>query len=297
VACSDTPRTRKIPTFLPSVFRATAIFLTSAKSYTGNITFVFTPDVSITIPNHQFVRRDWLYDNDGHIFDYNSSFRVYRLSKLEQGSADNIPLFGQPFFTSAYLQVDEEKGNFRLSANRLVAQENITAINSGSCGTVDATAGAKTSSTQPSSGRSSDPAARQSAGGRLSSSIVIGIVVCIVFAASATTGIWFWRRRVARCAAQDKAEDSVSFGWKSELADEGVPRPPAELETRHNQSSEAKLHELPASALGEREGQSGRSELPIYALRGIRGPGELQAIRAGSGPNSIAKGDRVEEEG
>ncbi|KAH0558694.1 hypothetical protein GP486_004657 [Trichoglossum hirsutum] len=243
----------------------------ASKSYTGNITFVFTPDVSITIPSHQFVRKDWFYDDDGHLYDYNSSFRVYRLSKLEQGSANDIPIFGQPFFTGAYLQVDEEKGNFRLSTNRLVSQENITAINSSSCAAVDITPSSTTSPAQPSPGR------RPS---YLTVPTVIGIVVCVVFTASVIAGTWFWRRRAARRVAQDKEEVSTAYGGKSELADDGIPRPPVELDTQDSWLPKAKIQELPAVIPGEREGRGGRSELPNYVRRDVEGLSELQAIRA-----------------
>ena len=89
------------------------------RRYDGNLTFNIYPDLEITIPNHQLVVPDIEVNPQGQeaVSNYSTYVEVL-INSLQAVNANDMPRFGRPFLTSAYLLVDNDHQQFTLWASQ-----------------------------------------------------------------------------------------------------------------------------------------------------------------------------------
>ena len=84
--------------------------------YQGNLTISLSPEIDITIPNHQLVVPMYRYNDQGAITQINASTqREVLISSLLHGRTSNLPILGHPFLTSTYFMVDQDQGQFTIA--------------------------------------------------------------------------------------------------------------------------------------------------------------------------------------
>jgi hypothetical protein len=174
-----------------------------------------------------------------------------------------MPILGQPFFTGAYLQVNEEASTFRISANQVGAKENITAVCASTTSKKGPETGPGTAVPTPESlGPNKSPTARNrrrlSVAGIAAGSVAAVLLIVVV--------IYIYRRR--RRPEPDTHTAEPHVGWReAEMADEGIPGPPTELGANEWPlvARRTPPQELPDGGPPEMgSGLGNRSELAVY---------------------------------
>ena len=87
--------------------------------YDGNLTFNIYPDLEITIPDHQLVVPDIEVNPQGQegVSNYSTYVEVL-INSLQAVNVNDMPRFGRPFLSSAYLLVDNDHQQFTLWASQ-----------------------------------------------------------------------------------------------------------------------------------------------------------------------------------
>ena len=199
--------------------------------YTGNLTFSIYPGLDITIPNHQLVVPDFQINSEGQEYPSNSSVVEVLINSLQAINLNDMPLFGLPFLSSAYLIVDNDKQQFTLSQSRQSTSSNLVAIGPPAC-----TTPVPSPTSQPSPSILATPAVtptpKASSGtpkGAIAGAVVGGLVIIAI-----CIGLLFIirkrlvRRRVESLPRDEKQEHMIpaavdsSVYTTSELADKSV---------------------------------------------------------------------------
>ncbi|KAL8721242.1 MAG: hypothetical protein Q9225_002019 [Loekoesia sp. 1 TL-2023] len=100
----------------------------SQNTFDYDITVTLHPGLNIRIPNHQLVIPSYSFNNAGFLEETNSS--ISELLIVSQSSLNDnpvtvyeMPVLGRSFLSSAYLFVDEDRGNFTLRKGSPTAKE------------------------------------------------------------------------------------------------------------------------------------------------------------------------------
>lgn len=81
------------------------------------------------IPNDQLIAPELTIDDSGSI-SANSSAPELLLNSIQQINANDLPLLGRQFLSSAYLMVNQDAGKFTLWAANPTTHENLVAVDS-----------------------------------------------------------------------------------------------------------------------------------------------------------------------
>ncbi|KAL9101064.1 MAG: hypothetical protein Q9163_003638 [Psora crenata] len=185
-----------------SFLSAAQMLIAADGAYDGDLTFRLYPGLNITIPNHQLVKPEYDFDEQGQRYIRNESNRLVQIKSLDEdgdGSKDcTMASFGMGFFSAAYMMVDNDRQQFALWKGQPSTDENIVALEASVCDTSTTTSTnspanaiiTPTSDMTPRIGGRGGVPARTIAGG------VVGGVAAIIGSLAA---FWFlsrpWKRR------------------------------------------------------------------------------------------------------
>ncbi|KAL8876442.1 MAG: hypothetical protein Q9198_005363, partial [Flavoplaca austrocitrina] len=99
------------------------MLFTSEDVYDGDMTIKLLPGIEIRIPNHQLVVPDYSLDKQGLLRETNPSNRELLINSLQEINKNDLPLLGRPFFSSAYVLVDQEHKEFTVWQGNPTATE------------------------------------------------------------------------------------------------------------------------------------------------------------------------------
>ncbi|KAK3178707.1 hypothetical protein OEA41_000844 [Lepraria neglecta] len=103
-------------------------------AYDGDLTFNIYPDLEITIPNHQLVVPDIEINPVGQeVVSNYTKYAEVLINSLQADNANDIPRFGMPFLSSAYLMVDNDNQQFTLWASQQSQSLNLVELGPPTC--------------------------------------------------------------------------------------------------------------------------------------------------------------------
>lgn len=188
-------------------------------SYDGDLTITLTSGFEVRIPNHQLVIPNYAINNEGFIFEANSTTRELLINSLEGRRQNDMPLLGLPFLSSAYLLVDQDHEEFTLwNYDPNLTEKRLVPIGPNCSAGSGGAAGSATTD-------SAAPLPEASSGSRsLSAGSIVGIVLgslaglVVVF----VLPFLYYRRRKrlsheAAPAADSNPQVSSLLGFKPEL--------------------------------------------------------------------------------
>ena len=234
-------------------------------SYPGDLTFVLDTGLQIRIPNNQLVVPDILIGPAGTpTFDDNT--REILVNSLQDINADDVPLLGRTFLTSAYLFVDVDHSQFTLWQANATREQNIIAVGpSATC--IGNSCTATTSATPLEMPLATPPANDSPKIGTIVGAVIGGVTG---LALMVMVALLFWRRR------KRASQETISTGSEHTMMiyshggpkEDGIAEPPVhELpETIHN-------HDLGKGEVHEMEDSERRNHKPLlfrnYMSRGL----------------------------
>ena len=189
----------------------------------------------------------------------NSSVREVLLYSLEDVNKDDLPLLGQTFLSSAYLNVDLDSSEFSIASYKATSESDLVPLAPSGCQAPPAISTNAVSSIAPEipgATSTSIPASRHTSSSKkgLITGIVIGALVATLTIVSSM--LWYRRKRATRkhqqrvLASVDKkvADPHLSnpFFYNPELpADK---HPPQELPLERNQPAFLPPYEMPGKS-------------------------------------------------
>ena len=102
-------------------------------SYDGDMTVSIYPGLNIKIPNHQLVVPQYDINSKGQTYVSNRTNANVLILSLQEINEDDMPHFGSPFLSSAYLFADYDKSTFTLWQSKATTDTNIVAIGPPTC--------------------------------------------------------------------------------------------------------------------------------------------------------------------
>lgn len=99
-----------------------------AGRYDGDLTITVYPNLNIRVPNHQLVIPEYDFNSYGQRYIKNSTNRQTLLYSYQDINKNDMPVYGKPFLTSAYLFVNSDRGEFTLWASQPNTTQNIVAV-------------------------------------------------------------------------------------------------------------------------------------------------------------------------
>lgn len=106
----------------------------TVRRYDGDLTFNIYPDLEITIPNHQLVVPDIEINPVGQeVVSNYTKYAEVLINSLQADNANDIPRFGMPFLSSAYLMVDNDNQQFTLWASQQSQSSNLVELGPPAC--------------------------------------------------------------------------------------------------------------------------------------------------------------------
>ncbi|MCJ1272510.1 hypothetical protein MMC21_000296 [Puttea exsequens] len=94
-------------------------------AYDGDLTISIDPGLDIRIPNHQLVVPDYDINDQGQQYIKNSSNREILINQMSSNGANDNIVLGLPFFTSAYMLVDNDAQSMTLWQAQASKTQNI----------------------------------------------------------------------------------------------------------------------------------------------------------------------------
>lgn len=111
------------------------MMIPASGAYDGDLTFSIYPGLDIRIPNHQLIVPDIEINSEGQEYPSSSTEVEVLINSLQSVNANDIPRFGVPFLSSAYLMVDNDLQQFTLSQSQQSTTSNLVAIGPPACNT------------------------------------------------------------------------------------------------------------------------------------------------------------------
>ena len=216
--------------------------------YGGDLTFSIYPGLDIRIPNHQLVVPNVAISPEGQEYSPNSTVVEVLINSLQAINVNDMPLFGLPFLSSAYLIVDNDKQHFTLSQSQQTSTSNLVAIGPPAC---SIPAPSPTSQLLPSVLASPAPTAtptpQPSSGipkGTIAGAVVGGLTIILICA-----GLFLFQKR--RRVEKQKQElgtmvevDNLVY-TKPEMSSEW--QPPQEMPLDQDSSQGIPPYEMPST--------------------------------------------------
>lgn len=136
------------------------------------------------------MQTDNAFDPAGNLV-YNNSVRELMLNALESVNANDMPLLGMTFLSSAYLSINYDKAEFTLWQANPTTDENILAIDStgNGCTPVASSVASQVAATSTTSNSADSHKSSSSFPVDAIAGIVVGVVVLIIVGAA----FWFCR--------------------------------------------------------------------------------------------------------
>jgi hypothetical protein len=116
--------------------------------FDGDLQFVLSSGLELTIPNGQLVVPDVQVDDEGQTFISNHTIREILVYNLEDSNVNDMPLLGQAFLTSGYMHVDNEREQFTLWQVKLTTEEDLVAVQSASLSACNSTSATPSASSK-----------------------------------------------------------------------------------------------------------------------------------------------------
>lgn len=232
--------------------------------YDGDLTVTVYPNLEIRVPNHQLVVPEYDFNSYGQRYIKNSTNREVLLYSYQGINKNDMPVYGKPFLTSAYLFVNSDRGEFTLWASQANTTQNIVSVGPPVC-----------SSTPTSQPTLPAPTALATSGPRKkgNTGAIAGVVVGGVAGIALIFGALFFlvrkRRNKRRQQERQKilpgdaslpgsGQRSSRWGEKAEMStdthpplempitrDPGYARPPYEMPGRKDARYVMVPHEMP----------------------------------------------------
>lgn len=223
--------------------------------YNGDLTFSIYPGLDITIPNHQLVVPSVEINSEGQEYLSSSTEVEVLINSLQSVNANDLPLFGLPFLSSAYLMVDYDQQRFTLSQNQQSATSNLIANGPPACNTptpsptpqsLPSVLGSPTPTPNTSSGTPKGAIAGAVVGGLA----VIAICICVFFILKKQRATRLARTQeqgfgaTAEAVKVPKYSDNEGY-MKSEMPADN--QPPQELPLDRDSGHGLAPHEMPST--------------------------------------------------
>lgn len=218
------------------------------RRYDGNLTFNIYPDLEITIPNHQLVVPDIEVNPQGQeaVYKYSTYVEVL-INSLQDVNANDMPRFGRPFLSSAYLLVDNDHQQFTLWASQQSGNSDLVEMGPPTCRP-------SVAPSVPTSTPIAAPSPSSSASGGPSKATIAGSVIGGLAAVSLFCGAYLLQKRRQR--RHRKREEALQAGPadtsaydKAEMPSDR--QPPQELPPVKSPGYVRVPYELPQETLHE----------------------------------------------
>ncbi|KAJ1707770.1 hypothetical protein AFCA_013100 [Aspergillus flavus] len=186
-------------------------------AFTGNISITLNRKLKITVTNNQLVVPDYVPLGNETVFSDTS--REVLVGVPTGGDQPQwMTYLGQPFFTAAYLMVNQDLGTFTVWQNNVTEDEDYHAIDpSGTICKEEATAPTTSADTSVSPTTTDSP--KQGHGQALTTGAIVGIVVGAVAGVTliaAFLAMFFYRRKVRRLRGQPSPDQIIPVMSKGE---------------------------------------------------------------------------------
>ena len=215
--------------------------------FDGDLQFILSSGLELTIPNSQLVVPDVQVDSQGQMYVSNDTVREILVYNLEDSNINDMSLLGQVFLTSVYMHVDNEREQFTLWQAKPTTDEDLIVVQSASLSSCNSTPA-------PENPKGEVPSA--SSKRQISSGAIAGIILGALLAV--LTGIilaFLFKRRkggldlsVAKRESlqYDTHKEMVLTGWGPRHTFEGVwtPQPHPAAVTGPQEDGGAQIHEL-----------------------------------------------------
>ncbi|KAL6715894.1 hypothetical protein ACLMJK_006855 [Lecanora helva] len=232
-------------------------------AYDGDLTISIDPGLDITIPNHQLVVPNYDINASGQLYAKNQSTREVLINSLQQINANDKLVLGLPFFTSAYMMVDNDREQFTLWKSQASKTSQLVAMPALNCKNV-------TSPTSPGPPPAVSSAVNTATDHKLvSNGAIAGAVVGALAGGMLLVSAAFliWKRRTAQTPAEEPEKSTTTSRpttpilYKPELASDRQPpqempvtRDPETASAPYEMSEERARQELPARGAHEMPG-------------------------------------------
>ncbi|KAM3507049.1 hypothetical protein MY11210_007316 [Beauveria gryllotalpidicola] len=179
----------------------------SNQLYDGDMTVHFEGGLQIAIPNRLLIVPETKIADSGDIVT-NSSSQVILIDSLQDVTSKSMPKLGRDFFSLAYLQSNQDSGQFSIWQVNPTPKEDLVVVDEMNA----LVQGGRACPTGAATAPSSQPSSQSQRGGHdnkaLSTAAIAGIAVGAVAVVALLGGLtWFLRRkRKARAAAEAEAE-------------------------------------------------------------------------------------------
>ena len=230
--------------------------LLNKRRYDGNLTFNIYPDLDITIPNHQLVVPDIEINPVGQeIVSNYSMYAEVLINSLQAININDMPRFGMPFLSSAYLLVDNDNQQFTLWASQQSETSNLLELGPPACRTTVAPS-------VPTSTPVAPPPPSGFTGSSPSKAAIAGDVIGGLAATSLFCGAYLLQKRRRR--RQHKRKQALQAGPVIDATySDTLAYSKAEMPSDQQPPQELPLVKSPGYALGPHELlQEAAQELP-----------------------------------
>ncbi|KAK4698137.1 hypothetical protein P7C71_g12, partial [Lecanoromycetidae sp. Uapishka_2] len=193
-------------------------------AYDGDLTISLDPGLDIRIPNHQLIVPEYDFNASGEAsIDNGTSVREVLIGSLQQVNANDMLVLGLPFFTSAYMLVDNDNEEVTLWQAQASTAQDLVAVGTPDC--TPTPSASPTPSPSPSSVLHSAVARATVSGGAIAGAAIGGLIgIAIVVGAFLLVK---QRQKKAknemdRDPGSSSPEPLTSYG-KPELASDQIP--------------------------------------------------------------------------
>ena len=214
-------------------------------AFDGDLSFTLSSGVEITVPNSQLVVPDVTVSAEGDLQITNNSLREILIYNLEDDNANDMPLLGQAFLTSAYLHVNNDAKQFTLWQARPTTETKLVPV------VTDLTYCSNHSS--PSAPATSvAPTKQRPSGNSLSIGAVVGVAVASIAATTLVFVVTFraWSRKRSSPLLSPLPREPTYDTYKEavvEIAESGDDGPPLRVrQSTVRELTSAPLYEMPS---------------------------------------------------
>jgi hypothetical protein len=228
--------------------------------FAGDLTFVFSSGLEITVPNSQLVVPDVEVNQAGQMDIPDSENREILVYNLETSNVNDMPLLGQAFLTSTYLHVNNDNEEFTIwQANPTEAENLVTVGSQSTCHqtTSNQTTFGGTNSIPTTSGHTLSAAAISAA----AIGTILGIVMIVLT-------LYFLRRKQRRRSDANRKgvvekRRSLTYDTYKEMTTE------VDGAGSYRQPARVPLHEMPTYGRNPAQELVGW-EAPVYEMPAAR---------------------------
>jgi Eukaryotic aspartyl protease len=182
--------------------------------FDGDLQFVLSSGIELTVPNSQLVVPDVQIDTRGQMMVPNETMREILVYNLEDSNMNDMPLLGQVFLTSVYIHVDNEREQFTLWQANPTTEEELVTVQSTNLSSCNATSG--------SSGNSNDGISSASSKKPLSAGAIAGAVIGpVLVILTGLTFVYLSKRRKAGPVLTEAKRESLVYDTHKETVSNG----------------------------------------------------------------------------